>query len=91
VSIRYRADRLLDIPGGTHWVAGEPGEQAVIFTLNTPQTIRHVSLEVPRTQDLHLSVSGNGRRTCRVLLQLEFSFSIAGTTFEREYRTISAQ
>jgi hypothetical protein len=44
-------------PGGTRWVAGEPGEQAVILAFDAPQTIRQIILEVEepavaRTQEL---------------------------------------
>ena len=49
-------------PGGTRWIAGEPGEQSVILAFDAPQTIRHILLEieepeVARTQELHLSLS----------------------------------
>src|SRR4051812_42087663 len=58
-------------PGGSRWVAGEPGEQTLILAFDAPQTIRRILLEVEepevaRTQELQLAVSGDG------------------TTFERE-------
>ena len=76
-------------PGGTRWVAGEPGEQTVILAFDAPQTIRQVTLEVEepevaRTQELQLAVSVDGGRTYRELLRQEYNFSPPGTTFERE-------
>ena len=83
-------------PGGTRWIAGEPGEQTVILAFDAPQTINQILLEVeeleePRTQELQLSLSCDGGRTYRELLRQEFNFSPAGTTFEREKWTVSAQ
>ena len=83
-------------PGGTRWIAGEPGEQTVTLAFDAPQTINQVLLEieeteVPRTQELQLSLSCDGGRTYRELLRQEFNFSPDGTTFEREKWTVSAQ
>src|SRR3954449_6763671 len=49
-------------PGGSRWVAGEQGEQAVILAFDAPRAIRRVALEVEemevaRTQELQLAVS----------------------------------
>jgi hypothetical protein len=33
-------------PGGSRWVAAEPGEQVLILAFDAPQTIHTVSLEV---------------------------------------------
>ncbi len=82
--------------GGTHWIAGEPGEQSVTLVFDAPQTINQILLEVEepevaRTQDLQLSLSCDGGRTYRELLRQEFNFSPDGTTFEREKWTVSAQ
>lgn len=76
-------------PGGSRWVAGEPGEQTVILAFDHPQAIRRVSLEVEEpevacTQELQLAVSTDGGRTYRELLRQEYNFSPPGTTFERE-------
>jgi hypothetical protein len=81
-------------PGGSRWVAGESGEQSVILAFDAPQTINQILLEieepeVPRTQELQLSLSCNGGRTYRELLWQEFNFSPPGTTFEREKWTVS--
>src|SRR5215217_7362379 len=55
-------------PGGSRWVAGEPGEQAVILAFDAPQAVRRVALEVEetevaRTQELQLAVSCDGGQT----------------------------
>ena len=83
-------------PGGTHWVAGELGEQTLILAFDAPQKINQIlleveELEVARTQELQLCLSCDGGRTYRELLRQEFNFSPAGTTFEREKWTVSAQ
>ena len=83
-------------PGGTRWIAGEPGEQTVILAFDAPQTINQIlleveELEVARTQELQLSLSCDGGKTYRELLRQEFNFSPPGTTFEREKWTVTAQ
>ncbi len=83
-------------PGGTRWIAGEPGEQAVILAFDAPQAIRRVILEVEepeaaRTQVLQLAVSTDGGQTYRELLQQEYNFSPSGSTFEREDWTVHAE
>ena len=83
-------------PGGSRWVAGEPGEQMLILAFDAPQTIRRILLEVEepgaaRTQELQLAVSGDSGQTYRELLRQEFNFSPPGTTFEREDRAVTAQ
>jgi len=82
--------------GGTHWIAGELGEQTVILAFDAPQSINQILLEVEepevaRTQELQLCLSCDGGRTYRELLRQEFNFSPGGTTFEREKWTVSAQ
>src|SRR4051794_27736616 len=82
-------------PGGSRWVAGEPGEQTLILAFDAPQTIHRVALEVEepegaRTQELQLAVSGDGGRTYGEVLRQEYNFSPPGTTFEREEWTVSA-
>jgi hypothetical protein len=76
-------------PGGSRWVAGEPGEQTLILAFDAPQVIRRVLVEVEepevaRTQDLQLAVSSDGGQTYRELVRQEYNFSPPGTTFERE-------
>jgi hypothetical protein len=76
-------------PGGSRWIAAEPGEQTVILLFDSPQTIRKIGLEVEepavsRTQELSVSVSSDGGRTYRELVRQEFNFSPPGTSFERE-------
>jgi hypothetical protein len=83
-------------PGGSRWVAGEPGEQTVILAFDAPQAIRRVVLEVEetgvaRTQELQLAVSVDGGRAYRELVRQEFNFSPPGTTFEREDWAVTAE
>src|SRR4028119_1740292 len=82
-------------PGGSRWVAGEPGEQTLILAFDAPQAIRRVALEVEepevaRTQELQLAVSTDGGRTYREVLRQEYNFSPAGATFEREDWAVDA-
>jgi hypothetical protein len=83
-------------PGGSRWVAEEPGEQTVILAFDAPQTIRRVILEVEehevaRTQEVQLAVSVDGGPTYRELVRQEFNFSPPGTTFEREDWAVAAE
>ncbi len=83
-------------PGGSRWVAGEPGEQTLILAFDAPQTIRRVALEieepeVSRTQELQLAVSTDGGKTYREVLRQEYNFSPPGTTFEREDWAVPAE
>jgi hypothetical protein len=76
-------------PGGTRWIAGEPGEQTLILAFDDPQAIRRVALEVEepevaRTQELQLAASSDGGTSYREVLRQEYNFSPPGTTFERE-------
>lgn len=82
--------------GGTRWVAGESGEQAVILAFDAPQRIRRVALEVEepevaRTQELQLAVSTDGGTSYREVLRQEYNFSPPGKTFEREDRAVKAE
>ena len=83
-------------PGGSRWVAGEPGEQTLILAFDAPQAIRRVALEVEepevaRTQELQLAISTDGGRTYRELVRQEYNFSPPGTTFEREDWAVMAE
>ena len=83
-------------PGGSRWVAGEPGEQTLILAFDAPQAIRRVALEVEesevaRTQELQMAVSSDGGTTYRELLRQEYNFSPPGTTFEREDWAVNAE
>src|SRR3954447_25383409 len=76
-------------PGGSRWMAGEPGEQTLILAFDAPQPIRRVALEVEeteiaRTQELQIAVSTDGGQSYREVLRQEYNFSPPGTTFERE-------
>lgn len=83
-------------PGGSRWVAEEPGEQTLLLAFDTPPTIHQIILEVEepevsRTQELWLSVSRDGGQTYRELRRQENNFSPPGTTFEREDRAMLAE
>jgi len=83
-------------PGGSRWVAAEPGEQTLILAFDTPQIIHQTILEVEepdvsRTQELRLSVSHDGGQTYRELRRQEYTFSPPGTTFEREAWVVLAE
>jgi hypothetical protein len=76
-------------PGGSRWLANEPGEQVLMLVFDTPQTIRHISLEieereVSRAQELQWSVSCDEGQSYREVLRQEYNFSPPGTTFEKE-------
>src|SRR4051794_8742498 len=83
-------------PGGSRWVAGEPGEQTLILAFDAPQAIRRVALEVEesgvaRTQELQLALSTDGGRTYREVLRQEYTFSPSRSTFEREGWAVDAE
>lgn len=83
-------------PGGSRWIAGEPGEQTMILAFDAPQAIRRVALEVEerevaRAQELQLAISTDGGQTYREVLRQEFNFSLPGTTFEREDWSVSVE
>jgi len=83
-------------PGGSRWIAAEPGEQTLLLAFDTPQIVRQTlveveELEVSRTQELRLSVSHDGGQTYRELRRQEYNFSPPGTTFEREDWTVLAE
>lgn len=83
-------------PGGTRWIAGDPGEQTVILAFDAPQAIRRIILEVEepevsRTQELQLAVSTDKGRTYRELLRQEYNFSPPSTTFQREDWAVQAE
>lgn len=76
-------------PGGTRWVAAEPGEQLILLAFDTAQTLRRITVEieeaaVSRTQELELALSSDHGQTYRKLRHQEYTFSPPGTTFERE-------
>ena len=83
-------------PGGTRWIAGEPGEQTLILAFDAPQAIRRVTVEVEepgvaRTQELQLAFSTDGGQSYRELVRQEYNFSPPGTTFEREGWAVTAE
>ncbi len=63
-------------PGGSRWVAAEPGEQTLLLAFDTPQTIRRITLGVEepgvsRTQELQLAVSRDGGQTYQEVVRQE--------------------
>jgi hypothetical protein len=83
-------------PGGSRWIAAEPGEQTLILAFDTPQTMHQTIVEVEerevsRTQELQLSVSHDGGQTYREMRRQEYNFSPPGTTCEREEWTVMAE
>jgi hypothetical protein len=83
-------------PGGSRWVASEPGTQRLVLAFDTPQAIRtlHLEIEEPevsRTQELLIAISRDGGHTYQELLRQEYNFSPPGTTFEREEWSIPAE
>ena len=83
-------------PGGSRWVAAEPGVQNLILEFDDPRSIHQIDLEVEerevaRTQELWVSLSDDDGQTYRELLRQEFHFSPPDTTFEREEWSISAE
>jgi hypothetical protein len=95
----YPIDNAFDShrgPGGSRWVAGEPGTQRLVLAFDTPQTLHtlHLEIEEPevsRTQELHVAISRDGGHTYQELLRQEYTFSPPGTTFEREEWSITAE
>ena len=76
-------------PGGSRWVAAEPGEHTLLLAMDAPQTLHQIiveveELDVSRTQELRVSVSQDGGQTYRELWRQDYTFSPPGTTFERE-------
>jgi F5/8 type C domain len=76
-------------PGGTQWIAGEPGDQKIVIAFHKPITIRRITFEieeceVQRTQELQVSVSNDGGVTYRELRRQEFTFSPEAATWECE-------
>ena len=83
-------------PGGSRWIASEPGTQRLVLAFDTPQAIRtlHLEIEEPevsRTQELLVAISRDGGHTYQELLRQEYNFSPPGTTFEREEWSIPAE
>lgn len=76
-------------PGGTQWIAGDPGDQSLLIAFRQPVTIRRITVEVEerdvhRTQEMQFSVSSDGGATYRVIRRQDFTFSPDTTTWECE-------
>jgi hypothetical protein len=82
-------------PGGSRWVAAEPGEQRLILAFDQPQTLHTITVEIEepevnRTQDLQVGISVDSGQTFQNLRRQEYTFSPPGTTFEREEWAVTA-
>jgi hypothetical protein len=82
-------------PGGSRWLASEPGDQTLILAFDAPQGIHRICLEVEerevsRVQELQLAISCDGGQTYREVVRQEFHFSPSGATFEREEWAVTA-
>jgi hypothetical protein len=76
-------------PGGTEWIAGEPGAQELVIAFHQPTTIRCMTVEIEerevhRTQEIQVSVSNDGGQHYRELRRQEFTFNPDGATWECE-------
>lgn len=83
-------------PGGSRWIAAQPGEQTIVLVFDTPQSIHRIMVEieepaVSRTQELTVAVSSDGGQTYQELVRQEYTFSPPGTTFEREEWIVNTQ
>ena len=83
-------------PGGTRWIASDPGEQVLVVAFDAPQEIRYIGLEVEeldvsRVQELHLTLSRDGGRTYHDVVRQEYNFAPPGTTFEREQWGVNSE
>jgi hypothetical protein len=95
----YPIDNVLDSrrgPGGSRWIAGEPGPQRLLLAFDAPQTLRLLRLEVEerdvsRTQEIQVAISRDEGQTYQTLLRQEYTFSPPGTTFEREVWSIPVE
>jgi hypothetical protein len=95
----YPVDNAFDDhrgPGGSRWVAGEPGDQTLIVAFDTAQRLAQIHLEVEerevnRVQELQVAISRDGGQTYREVLRQEYTFSPDGATFEREDWQVSAE
>ena len=85
-----------DGPEATRWVAGTSGEQTLLLAFDEPQHLHQIKVEIEereiaRTQELDVSLSGDGGQTFHEIVRQEFTFSPPGTTFERESWTLRTE
>ena len=82
-------------PGGTRWISARPDvTDHIVVEFDLPQTISRLLYEVEevvheRTQEVRVEVSEDGGRTYHQILVQEYTFSPAGTTFQREEHRFS--
>ena len=74
---------------GTRWASARPDTtERILIEFDTPQSISRIIYEVletecSRTQEVRMEASEDGETYRQILVQ-EYSFSPAGSTFERE-------
>ena len=82
-------------PGGSRWIAIEPGDQTIVLAFDQPQTIRRVALEMEenhtcRTQVVQISVSSSRGWKYQELLQQEYDLDPTSSNFKRDDCAVSA-
>ncbi len=82
--------------GATYWAAATSGSQTITLVFDQPQVIGRIQLEIEevevnRTQVLQISVSRNGGQTFEKVLEQDYTFSLPGTTFQREDWTVNLE
>jgi hypothetical protein len=77
-------------PGATRWISARPDAiEHIVVEFDQPQPISRLVYEVEeamreRTQEVRVEVSEDGGRTYRQILVQEYTFSLAGATYQRE-------
>lgn len=82
--------------GGTQWIAGSEGEQAIILSLDAPTFIRSIAIEIEETavarrQKIEIYISRDREESYTKLLTQEYEFSPPGTEFESERWELNAE
>jgi hypothetical protein len=80
-------------PGGTEWVAAEPGAQSITVVFDEPQNVQSISIEIEekvfaRTQEIEVATGAGDGDVFQVLVRQEYNFSPPNTSFEREKWTV---
>ena len=88
----YPIDNVFDAqrgPGGSCWMASDPGEQTVLVKFDKPRVVRTVSIEVEErantsTQHVEVSTSRDDGKTFEGLAPRNLTFTPYGATFAEE-------
>jgi hypothetical protein len=83
-------------PGGSYWLATQPGEQQLILEFDQPQTFGKIIIEVEeltvsRSQELRIAISQDQGQSYQEIHRQDYNFSPPGTTFEREAWQVQAE